>query len=192
MLQTAHSAHTIQTLPRQAEHGDTRMALQRREEESGHRQSPRKKAGKDVLSNDEANVSLEALGVFLENLIRAHETRAERDAAVIASGTQATILTPPARTNAAMPSAIAARAYANASRTISRHEPAMETAIVTPAKPLAATAQTRLSTAERGQIDQIRENIALLTQRGIENLSIQRGETFLGSILEATRTALEG
>ncbi|MCD8493935.1 MAG: hypothetical protein LRY39_00605 [Alphaproteobacteria bacterium] len=189
MLQTMpqNAAHA---LPRQAEQGDARMALQRRQEEQGRR-NPRQQSRRNELRNDEASVSIEALQMFLETLLRSHEAKQEHDNA--ASAQDGSSVSQPAvrRPNYASPSAQAARAYASASsRTGARRAPAMESAVVLQNKPLAQQGRTRLTPAEREQVSTIKENLAALTARGIEYLSIQRGESFLGSLAQSAELAL--
>lgn len=191
MLQT--TTQIPATPARQAEQGDTRMALQRREEEEGRKRNPRQRGGRDELRNDEASVSIEALQLFLDNLLRSNDTRQDRDAGIAAAAqpVQETLLQPSQpRANFASPSAQAARAYASASRT-SRRVPAMESAVVMPENPLSAIARPRLSAPEKELIAGLQENLAALTVRGVRDLSIQRGETFLGSLASSARLALD-
>lgn len=184
-------AQQPQTASRHAEQGDARMALQRREEDEGRRKGSRGRRSKEVLSNDDTSVSVESLKVFVDNLLRAHESRAEREAALIAAEPQDTLIKTAPKANIASPSALAAKAYASASRT-ARRTPAMETAHVIPAQNPMATSGTRLSASERSEIAKIQGNLSLMMERGIETLTIQRGETFLGSLLQSSEAALNG
>lgn len=187
MFQTI--AQQPQATARHAEQGDARMVLQRREEEEGRRRQQKDRGNKDVLSNDEASVSVESLKVFVDNLLRAHESRTERETALMGQALQETLIKTSPKANSAMPSAIAAKAYASASRT-ARRVPAMETAVVNPAPQPAGAA--RLSASEKAEITKIQENLAQLMERGVETLAIQRGETFLGSLLQSSENALNG
>ncbi|MCD8497525.1 MAG: hypothetical protein LRZ85_05255, partial [Alphaproteobacteria bacterium] len=179
-----------QTAARHAEAGDARMTLRRREEEN-RRGGSQQRRTKNNLQNDEASVSVEALEVFLENLLRADTARQDNAKAINSAAPSETILKTAIPANAASPSALAAKAYANASRTARRRvmaEPDMETAIITPA----SAPRPRLNTTEKAQIAVIKENLAALSQLGVQNLSIQRGETFLISLVDSTQKALNG
>lgn len=190
MLQT-NATPAPQTAARMAEHGDTRMALQRREDE-GRRQQGRARKEQDSLLNDETHVSVEALSLFIDNLLLRHDPS---EALGAPGGTQPVIIRQQTEAaNYASPAAVAARAYASASRTQGKRAaqpvPAMEEAIIMQGATAARKAAPSLSGLEKDQIAAIRENIALLKIRKVEELSIQRGETFLSSILESTARVL--
>lgn len=177
--------------PRTAEQGDTRMALQRREDDQ-RRQGGGKRRHQGTLTNDEAHVSVEALQIFLTNLVRASEARQERDLAMSAQGIiveDATLKTG-AAANFASPSAQAARAYASASRTAGRRLPSMESAVITQENPLAQAGKPRLTAQEKQQIEALQENLAALSALGVHDLTIERGETFLGSLAGSAEAAL--
>lgn len=187
MFQATQSPATI-SASRTAEHGDTRMALQRREDdESRRRKGGRSPAGSGLLFNDETHVSVEALAVFIETLAE----RQQRPAGSAPVKTVQDIVMHQAASaaNYARPEALAARAYASASRTQRAVQPAMEQAVVLE-NPALKPAPT-LKPEEAEQINRIRENLAALQIRGIQTLTIQRGETFLSSILESTKRALD-
>lgn len=188
MFQTTGTTHLNQTA-RMAEQGDARMALQRREDDDRRRGGRGRKDDDGTLANDEASVSVEALQVFLANLLRAHDTWQQRDIAASAAPVQETIIKVENKTNQATPSARAARAYASASRT-ARRTPAMESAIVTQENPLAAAGRSRLTGQEKQQISAIQENLAALVEHGVTEMTIQRGDTFLGSLSASAEEAL--
>lgn len=194
MFQTNSTIAYPGTAPRTAEHSDARMGIQRREDEPQRRQGGKKRRDEGTLTNDEASVSVAALQMFLTNLLQANETRQEIDIAMeanAASMTQdTTIRTSAAPANFASPSARAARAYASASRT-ARRTPAMESALITQENPLAASARPRLSALEREQIAVLQENLAALTTLGVHDLTIQRSDTFLGSLAGSAQAALD-
>lgn len=170
---------------RQTEHSDARMALQRREEEEARRRQ-KQRAKIEALRNDEASVSIEGLLLFLDNLLRSNEIRQDRDSAQVRAPN------PPEfqPANFASPSAQAARAYASAGRS-SRRVPAMDSAIITQENPLGALSRPRLSASEKELIAGLQENLAVLMARGVRDLSIQRDETFLGSLARSARLALD-
>ncbi|HRQ62015.1 MAG TPA: hypothetical protein PLO23_10995, partial [Alphaproteobacteria bacterium] len=74
MFQNTQSTAAANLAARIAEHGDTRMALQRREDNEGRRrQNGRQRPDSGLLFNDETYVSVEALAVFIETLAQRHE-----------------------------------------------------------------------------------------------------------------------
>lgn len=191
MFQT-QAPHATPNLPRQAEQGDARMALQRRGDEPGRRQNGQRGAGRGEIRNDETSVSIAGLQAFVETLLRTHDGGQERDVAGLSDAMKASAAQPqaPKRPNYASPSAQAARAYASASSHTLRRTPPMESALIVQNTPSALQNRPRLNAAEREQALRIKENLAVLTVRGLQYLAIQRGDTFLGSLLESTELAL--
>lgn len=190
MFQNTQSTAAANLAARIAEHGDTRMALQRREDNEGRRrQNGRDRPDSGLLFNDETHVSVEALAVFIETLAQRQERAPNRSPA--AKPVQEIVMHQAATSantgNYARPEAMAARAYASASRTQrTQVQPPMEQAVV-----LESQRPSPAPNAEEAtQIARIRENLAALKARKVENLTIQRGETFLSSILESTARAL--
>lgn len=162
--------------PREAERADARYELRRHDPDQERRKNEREKKEPQSLFNEEdyALVSVEALRVFLQNFLKNQSA-----SATAGEPQEQTAPKAPAQGRAAR----AANAYAHASET-----GASGKYIDAPAP--SAQAAPGLSEGDSRAINKLLEDLKTLSARRIEHLRIERGESFLQSLVHATEKAL--
>lgn len=171
---------------RQTEHGDARMELQRREFDDDRRGKKRKSPAEFDDLQDDMFVSVQALALFLENFLKSVTEKPKKsfDAASDPAIKTEDQKAPAAPQNTAMPNARAAKAYQQTAQQSSGN--LLDTADHGAETHIGET----LDTEDIRLIHSILSDLKTLENQGVENLHIIRGESFLQSILSATKTAL--
>lgn len=167
--------------PREAERSDARLDIRRhdpdQEKRKGH--DHEKESGPLFNEDDDAVVSIEALRVFLKTFLGSLEDKAAAQSFSRPQENPDVADDKPAQGNAMM----AASAYAHASET-KAHGRTPETSTPAPAQ------TAKLPAEEIRIIHRLLENLQALSGRGVESLRIDRGESFLLSLVAASEKAL--
>lgn len=173
----------LSTRPRYAENADTRLEIKRHDPEQERRQKEKQeqeeKIGFDTYDN--AVVSVESLRVFLQNFLQSVLDKSP--ASTMPSDTAAPVS--PNIPDAPMPHPHAAEA----SHAASVYKTAAKTArprMVTPEE----APQSIIDNDEIRMIYKLLNDTAVLRQRGVEFLTIERDDTFLQSLAAAVQKAL--
>lgn len=170
--------------PREAEHSDARLDIRQHDPDQERSKKERKDKDPDSLFNEDdiATVSVEALRVFLKNFLGSLEADGTRGTAMpVANDHTESPPTPQVQGRAAR----AASAYAHASETGAAGKYGD---INAPAPPSAASLQ--LPSEDVRVIHKLLDDLKILSDRKIENLRIERGSSFLQTLVLATEKAL--
>lgn len=158
--------------PRQAETADTRLGIGRHEKDAHQNKSGKDKDEDFFDQEDSTTVSIEALRVFLLNFLKSQQEAESKESAPQIN----TAVASPAPSSEA---AQAAGAYAATAKANERTEiSAEETAT-----------QEMLSTEDTRRMLALLETLKFLEQNGVEFLAIERGESFLSSLINAAEKA---
>lgn len=171
--------------PRQAESTDARLGIKRQNQEQGRRKQKDQDSDEEfIFSADNASVSVDALRAFLETFLKHGPTAdANEPDADAAQTTPAAEKAPeqPATNNGNM--ARAAGAYATAAQTTT------PTSSFSIRETKQAAEDLGLSADEMRTIRELLGELKILMDRGITDLEINRGETFLQSLVDAVALA---
>jgi hypothetical protein len=170
--------------PREAESADARLNIRRQDPDAQNRKSkdtPDEDGSSFALEEDSATVSLEALQNFLDGFLASQTTLESAPAATyskpnIPAGLAAT----PLRTG---PYTAQTRAYQMAARTSAIKIPQA------PPRPAPLTQKARLPVHELQALLQLRVDLRLLALQGVTVLTIERGESFVQSLITAAAKA---
>jgi len=176
----------FRSLPRQAESTDTRLGIRRDEQrEEGRKNKEREeKPDETDLWQDSTVVSVAALRAFLENLAGDAVIPALQPAGP--DGENLAVSSVPAAPPPPSPAAYAAQTYkATAQRGGSDAPPPSAAARGEPQQ----AAGIDLSLDEVRVMHSLSDDLAFLAEKGVSQLNIPRGESFLKSIMEAVARA---
>lgn len=167
--------------PREAESADTRLGIRRHDPDQERSKKKSKDEEEKVFFNDgdEATVSVEALQIFLENFLRSLLQTAGTPAAPVARTRQAPDVVS-TNTNAGMrdgAAAYAASAYRQASFS-ARNKSYFDSAPV-------QNDAIGLESHEVRTIYSLLSDLNILAQQNVKTLHIERGGTFLQSLVAA-------
>lgn len=171
------------TRPRHAENTDTRLDIRRHDPEQERRQ---KKDGDTEQkpkfdTYDQATVSVDALRAFLENFLKSLINQQTGQDIRLSGNTDSVRIQPEH-----------ARSDARASRAASMYQTAAHTAPRTAQSPMDATetdVPPSLDNEDVRTIHALLADLATLQVRRIEYLTIERGDTFLASLVAAVHKA---
>lgn len=176
----------FRALPRQAESTDTRLGIRRDEEHEENRKNKNREEKPDEtdLWQDSTVVSVAALRAFLENLageavIPAAQPADSGGEVIALSSSSAQELTPPS------PAALAAQTYKATAQRAENSTPPLPPA----GRSEPQTAGIDLSLDEVRVMHALTDDLAFLTEKGVMQLNIPRGESFLKSIMDAVTRA---
>lgn len=182
--------------PRQTESTDTRQALQRHDSDFEQQHKKKEDKDQDSLKNEDiANVSVKSLHLFLNNLLKSRNNpappiaekneRRESTEGKSLSASQAEMDFGEAPKTSPGIAAKAAQAYETTAHSA-------EKAQGQPENPPPYTAQAlALSASEIRVIYKLLDELQDLSERHIEYLQIERGETFLQSLVTAVEKAIK-
>lgn len=162
--------------PRQAENADTRLGIRRHdpEQEQKRKNENRDPSGGFADMQDDTTVSIAALRVFLENFLLSQQPE---ENAGNESPTELVMPSPGQVAPVAARNSQALNAYQAGARTAAKPSAPVEA----PAQPAAP----QLESHEIRSIHKLLEDLAGLSERGVEFLRIERSDTFLHSLEEA-------
>lgn len=172
-------------LPRQTEHGDARMELQRREFDDP--KNKKRKAGHELEDlQDDTHVSVQGLILFLDNFLKSVTEKPKKsfDAASHPGEKTEEKQAPETQKNQPIANAKAAQAYQKTAQEGSGN--ILDTADQT----IETHIGEMLDASDIRLIHTIQDHLKTLKDRGVEDLPIQHSESFLQSILKATEAAL--
>ncbi len=137
---------------------------------------------------DVTAVSVRALRVFLEDLLAASEKK-QKGGGISNTPAFVTSESPPPENQGAVPTPAtqAAQAYQNTVRRSAGNSELHDQG--TQNRPAPTTAQPQLTTEEMRVIHQLITDLGELSRRGVESLTILRGESFLESLAQAVHLA---
>lgn len=186
MFEKIMGMFSITGRPRETDPSDTRQDIRRHDPEQERKKQPRPE--KEKLSfdiGDSASVSVEALRLFLENFLRSLEKDASaKTAAKIPAAPAQPQQTPPPTPPAQGRAARAASAYrhvGNANRATSILDAAGAGDETAPAISLPAS--------EVRTIHRLLEDLKILAAADVQQITVERGESFLQSLVNAVETA---
>jgi hypothetical protein len=174
--------------PRRTESTDTRLGIRHHDPDQGsHGKRNRKTEPRPGFETDDSTtITVEALRIFLENFLRVIEN--EKDAARPKNlNSNIAVLYPVENRNS---SSITSR-DSQAARAVNAYQhTAHNTAQKIPAAPDPAEEAPSLLTApDIDTIHKLIKDLGPLTTRGIEYITIERSDTFLGSLAAAVEKA---
>ncbi len=171
--------------PREAETTDTKLGIRRHDPDQEGRKKKKSEEDEPTLfsEEDDATVSIEALRVFLDNFLRsldeaAGEAKTGGGEQQAAHNQNVETTGPQAHGGEAAQAASAYQATAQATSQGSHFDSAP-----TPG------ADTALESHEMRTIHTLLADLKALSERGVQNLRIERGESFLQSLSAATEKA---
>lgn len=169
----------LSPLIRQPESTDTHQYIKQHERDQGRRKPFNEGRDDDNEYADETNVSVDALLLFLESMVHRY-TPPTPEQGVFSS-------TP--NIKAASPSLYAANAYAHAAKTNPHNVDDLNNT-EQPAQDYSSHAPSKMAHDSNHElIEQLIEEIKLLKSKGVQELSIERGETFADSLFQAIEKA---
>ncbi|MCC7305367.1 MAG: hypothetical protein IT558_03800 [Alphaproteobacteria bacterium] len=170
--------------PRQAESSNTRLEIRRHDPDQERRRRPKQEEEEKVRFNtyDNATVNVESLRVFLENFLKSLEKK-ESQNFIPDQGRGEEVQASSGLKNFHGESAVAAGAYRAAART------SPVASARAPGSPEAE--QALLGNEDVRTIYALLRDIETLKSRRIDYLYIERGDTFLASLADAVRRALQ-
>jgi hypothetical protein len=179
-------AQILSNRPRHAENSDTRQEIKRHDPDQERRKKDEKDDDKGVRFDtyDNAVISVSALRVFLENFLNSLTGNAATGGEAIALSAQGFDAAEGADATDHKPQSAAASHAANV------YQMAAKTARPTPV-PVAKPAEPLLGNEDVRTIHRLMNETLVLQSRGIEYLTIERGETFLASLAAAVAKALQ-
>lgn len=170
---------------RQAESTDTRQAIRREENKGNRRQSDDEDAGDDIdLWEDSTGVSVEALQAFLLAFLNGETGQAAPENALSNPADETTEDEPSPPATPAPPVNMAASRATSAYQSMAdKLEPHPHTPPVHPQKPAADVDLVHGS--EIRLIHQLIDDLEILMQYGVTQLTIERADSFLDSLKAA-------
>jgi hypothetical protein len=174
---------TILPLVRQAESTDTHQYIRQHERDKDRRRNSDSRPRDDEADGDETSVSLDALLLFLENMV-VRPQRNETKPSINADRKSAPSATQQRHTS---PSLYATHAYAHAAKTspspvTEPHHNPDTTGTQELSPPIAESDQNPL-------IDEIIKELHGLKKMGVTELHLDKGETFASSLFNAIERA---
>ncbi|MCF8495982.1 MAG: hypothetical protein K9G62_04860 [Alphaproteobacteria bacterium] len=168
-------------LLRRVENVDTRLDIRRHDPDQEGRRGKDDHAPEDSSEpEDRATMSLEALGLFLENFIKTLETKSPSGHTDSSSSMPESMAVPRASSSRA---ARAAQAYQHAAEATAPSG-SLESPVLEESPPA-------LESEEIRALYSILVDVKLLRERGVDVLTIERSDTFLNSLRSAVDKALE-
>ena len=183
--------------PRQAEHTDTRQAIQRHDPDFERRRKKKEQSPEEALGQDNALVSVSALREFLENFVKNSPENTQQTQKTQASAepkeamdyniqTEMPLDAQPQSSQKSAQAAQAASAYQNRAQSNEKSKVLLETTDQSEGPAL------DLSSADIRVIYTLIEDLKLLREFNIEYLRIERAATFLDSLVTAVNAAKSG
>jgi hypothetical protein len=167
------------TRPREAESTDTRQGIRRHETDQEQRKKGEREEKPEAFDTDDsATVTIDALRVFLENFLKSIETQKTDGGKFRADISPQAEKDSPAQNTAPVnvQAAAAAGAYQHVAQKVDKT--ASPTMSDENAAPILGAADVRT-------IHQLLADLKPLSERGIEYLTIERSDSFLGSLVAA-------
>ncbi|MGB4058467.1 MAG: hypothetical protein WBK77_10335 [Alphaproteobacteria bacterium] len=174
------------TPPRQAESADARLDIRRHDPDQENRRRKRDENSSDAFdgTEDSATVTVEALRLFLENFLKSLEPKKDDGVGTL----KADLIIPDQDSYAPPPVVDGAQARAAG---VYRH---VAQGVEKSAAPIVRPDNVSAPSVELGADDvrtiyKLIDDLKPLIERGITHVTIERGESFLGSLVRAVTMA---
>lgn len=181
MFSTIGNIITGQQKPRETETSDTRLDIHRHDPDAERRKNESDDENVNALLNeDDAEVSIEALYIFLENFLQSQIDKAKQGEATKTELPDA----PQERQPAAEPkgkAAVAINAYTQAAE-VTQTKSIMDNSTPSPQ-------EMDIDSEEVRMIHALLSDLKILSARNVQSLHIERDETFLLSLTHAVQKA---
>ncbi len=175
--------------PRQAEQTDTRQHIQRHDPDQQRRKSRDKNETEDAAPEEGATIAVLALRDFLDKLVKSRRAAPDTQNSAATQNTNETAdnIGSNSQTDQPAPSAhvaMATSAYQQTARSVEKSTVLLETTDSAANGP-----EFDLSAADTRTIQVLMNDLQILNDAGIEFIHIERAETFLQSLVNATNAA---
>ncbi len=173
--------------PRQTEQTDTGLAIRRHDPEHERRRKKKDQKNEgDIFGDDNATISVTALRAFLQHFLDTQKPQKE-EKSIHAAGLEISQSTAKQKAQASKPISDQAARAMNAYQTTARaSEPNVQASLMTDA----SAEDIGLDGEDIRTVHQLMDDLKTLSDRNVEYITIEVGENFLASILNAVKHAI--